>query len=291
MDPGEMSKMNQTFGRACTGLLLATALLCAPAQAQEQDRLIQLINAYRQSPDACEGRVPPAAGPLSPEPRLANVDLTQGAEQALRSEGLHIASMEAISLSGATSAATAMRVLRGQYCKLLARPENTLIGISRKGSTWRIVLARPCLPRDPAALAGAGREIIDLTNAARKRARTCGAKRYPAAAPLAWNAALAKASHAHSKDMADRNYVAHKAKDGTHAGERAQRAGYRWQRIGENIAAGQGSARDAVDGWLSSPGHCANIMNPRFTEMGAAHAVNQDSDLLIYWTQVFGTPR
>nr|WP_314626659.1 CAP domain-containing protein [uncultured Noviherbaspirillum sp.] len=267
------------------------ALQHAPAQAQEQERLLHLINAYRQSPDACEGSVPAAAGPLSPEPRLANVDLAQGAEQALRSAGLHIASMEAISLSGVSSAGAAMRVLRGQYCKLLARPDNTLIGISRTGTTWRIVLARPRLPQDPAALAGAGREILDLTNAARAQARTCGAKRYPAAPRLGWNAALAEASRAHSKDMAARNYLAHKARDGSHAGERAQRAGYRWQRIGENIAAGQGSARAAVDGWLSSPGHCANIMNPRFTQMGAAHAVNQDSDLLIYWTQVFGTRR
>jgi uncharacterized protein YkwD len=284
-------QLDQTFRRACTCLLLSVTLLHLPAQAREQDRLVHLINAYRASPDACEGRVPPAAGPLSPEPGLTNVDLAQGAERALRSAGLHIASMEAISLSGASSAAAAMRVLRGQYCKLLAKPDNTLIGISHKGNTWRIVLARPRLPQDPAALAGAGREIFELTNAARARARTCGARRYPAAPPLAWNAALAEASRAHSEDMADRNYLAHKARDGTHAGERAQRAGYRWQRIGENIAAGQGSARAAVDGWLSSPGHCANIMNPRFTEMGAAHAVNQNSDLLIYWTQAFGTPR
>jgi uncharacterized protein YkwD len=32
-------------------------------------------------------------------------------------------------------------------------------------------------------------------------------------------------------------------------------------------------------------------MNPHFTEMGAAYAVNPESDSLIYWTQVFGTPR
>jgi uncharacterized protein YkwD len=32
-------------------------------------------------------------------------------------------------------------------------------------------------------------------------------------------------------------------------------------------------------------------MDPQFTEMGAAYAINKKSDLLIYWTQVFGTPR
>lgn len=91
--------------------------------------------------------------------------------------------------------------------------------------------------------------------------------------------------------MANNNYFAHAAKDGTRAGERAQQAQYRWQRIGENIAAGQDSAKSVMDGWLSSPGHCAKLMNPNFTEMGAAYAIDKNSDLLIYWTQVFGTPR
>jgi uncharacterized protein YkwD len=91
--------------------------------------------------------------------------------------------------------------------------------------------------------------------------------------------------------MANNNYFAHVGRNGDRAGERAQQAGYRWKRIGENIAAGQDSADSAVNGWLNSPGHCANLMNPQFTDMGAAFAINKKSDLLIYWTQVFGTPR
>ncbi len=42
-------------------------------------------------------------------------------------------------------------------------------------------------------------------------------------------------------------------------------------------------------GWLSSPGHCANIMSADFTEMGAAHAIERSSTSTIYWTQVFGS--
>jgi hypothetical protein len=41
---------------------------------------------------------------------------------------------------------------------------------------------------------------------------------------------------------------------------------------------------------LDSPGHCANIMNAGFAEMGAAYAINQERGTL-YWTQVFGSPR
>lgn len=285
------SHANCRRNRACNVVLLSIATLCAPVMAQDQEQLLHLINAYRDSPVECEGSVPQSAGPLSPEPRLAAVDLSQGGVQALKNAGLHIASLETISVSGPSSAEMALQAIRSRYCKILAKPEYTLTGISRKGNTWRVVLARPRLAQDPAELAGAGEKILALVNAARAKARTCGTERYGEARPLAWNDALANAARAHSSDMANNNYFAHAARNGTHAGERARHAGYRWQRIGENIAAGQGSAKKAVDGWLSSPGHCANLMNPRFTEMGAAYAINRKSDLLIYWTQVFGTPR
>ncbi|WP_350340809.1 CAP domain-containing protein, partial [Escherichia coli] len=48
-------------------------------------------------------------------------------------------------------------------------------------------------------------------------------------------------------------------------------AGYLYQQIGENIAAGRDTARKVVDGWLDSPGHCATLMNPDFRELGAAY--------------------
>ena len=73
--------------------------------------------------------------------------------------------------------------------------------------------------------------------------------------------------------------------------ERATQAGYRWRTIGENIATGQGAPKQVVAGWLASPQHCSNIMQPAFTEMGAAYFVNRERDTAIYWTQVFGTPR
>jgi len=44
-------------------------------------------------------------------------------------------------------------------------------------------------------------------------------------------------------------------------------------------------------GWLASPGHCSNIMNPDFSEMGAAYAIEENSAAVSYWTQAFGTPR
>jgi uncharacterized protein YkwD len=46
-----------------------------------------------------------------------------------------------------------------------------------------------------------------------------------------------------------------------------------------------------MEGWLASPGHCENIMSPRFSEMGIAWVVDPKSTSGVYWAQVFGTRR
>jgi uncharacterized protein YkwD len=91
--------------------------------------------------------------------------------------------------------------------------------------------------------------------------------------------------------MASTGRFAHAGADGSTPGQRVERAGYRAARVGENIAAGPTSAAEVVEGWLASPGHCANLMDARFTEMGLAYAVDSRSAAGIYWTQVFATPR
>ena len=66
---------------------------------------------------------------------------------------------------------------------------------------------------------------------------------------------------------------------------RAERAGYDWREIGENVATGQATAEQVVAEWLGSPHHCANIMGAEFTEMGVAFAASPSG---VYWAQVFG---
>jgi uncharacterized protein YkwD len=48
---------------------------------------------------------------------------------------------------------------------------------------------------------------------------------------------------------------------------------------------------EVVQGWLDSPGHCENIMDPRFVEMGLGYATSHDSKHALYWVQVLATPR
>ena len=91
--------------------------------------------------------------------------------------------------------------------------------------------------------------------------------------------------------MASRSTLSHEGRDGSTPADRAGRAGYRWRIVGENLASGPGSADEVVKGWLASPHHCSNIMEPRFTEMGVAYYVDKKSTSVIYWTQMFGSPR
>lgn len=274
-------------------LLVALGTSSVSASAQEARKLEDLINRYRASSPTCGGQASRPAGALTASAPLAQIKLSKGTqlEQALKQGGIRMARAEAIVVSGPTSADAAMKAIKGKYCEALVRPEYSLIGVSQQADTWRIILAQPLLSATLGSSIEAGRKVLELVNTARSKPRACGDKGFPAARPLAWNDKLAKAASAHSSDMSKRNYFQHKDENGATAAERSLQAGYRWQRIGENIAAGQGSPQEAMKGWLASPGHCANIMNPAFTEMGAAFAISQASDAGIYWTQVFGKPR
>ena len=108
---------------------------------------------------------------------------------------------------------------------------------------------------------------------------------------MRWNDTLAEAARLHAVDMARHSYFSHAGRDGSNPAQRVTRAGYKYRATGENIAAGQTSPEEAVAGWIRSPPHCANLMNPVFTEMGVAYAVDATSEMGVYWAQAFGTPR
>jgi uncharacterized protein YkwD len=286
-----MKTLTEKARYPATALLLST-LVAATASAQE-DELLTLVNGYRTSSQTCEGERMPAVGPLAPDPALARVKIAAGEQlpEALKDVGYQAARAQVISVSGPSSPADAMQFIKQRYCRVLSSPQYSAIGISHQGNAWRVVFAQPLLPDDLGEWPTAGKEILKRVNDARATSRTCGEQQFDAVGKLTWNTDLAKAARAHSLDMANRNYFSHKAPDGSDVSDRVDRTGYRWRHVGENIATGQGSPEKVVSGWLSSPGHCANIMNADFTQMGAAFAVNPDSDTTIYWTQVLATPR
>lgn len=259
--------------------------------------LASMINAYRVAPGSCAGSTATPASPLTQHPALARVRIGPATfiESALERVGYAAEHAELISVTGPDNAAAAMNVLQEKYCRTLLSARFSAVGSYRDGNEWTVVLARPAPPLPSDTFPDwndAGQAILAGVNAARASARTCGTQQFAPAPPVSWNPQLGQAALAHSRDMAARRYFAHKAKDGSQPADRAARAGYQWQRVGENIAFGQSTPGEAVAGWLDSPGHCANIMNPGFTEMGAAYGVAAEKRSgIVYWTQVFGRPR
>ncbi|MDT7845492.1 CAP domain-containing protein [Streptomyces justiciae] len=173
------------------------------------------------------------------------------------------------------------------YCLRTAQPRQTLhdpafthAGLAyvtdhRSGDTyWTALWARPLTP---AELTRTASQVVDLTN--RERAR----HGLPA---LTVDARLTAAAQAHSTDMIARAFYSHTSPDGSHPWDRAAAAGASRRSIGENIACGQRSPAEVVEGWMNSPGHRANILKPDFTHIGTGFAGGGSAGT--YWTQLFG---
>ena len=131
--------------------------------------------------------------------------------------------------------------------------------------------------------------VVELVNDARTRARRCGAERFTAAPPLRVSPELNDAAADHARDMARKKFFEHSGSDGSQPKERVLRAGYASRLTGENIAFGPESAEEVVAGWLASPGHCANIMDARFRDIGVGLSTGRKRGQ-IYWVQDFGAP-
>jgi len=147
--------------------------------------------------------------------------------------------------------------------------------------------------------------FLKAINDARSVQQDCGAEGVFNPAPaLEWSEALYNAAAEHSNDLATSNTFQHNGSgtDSDWTGMELGRASTvkdrlannqydDWTTYGENIAAGteRDTAQKAVDAWLESDPHCANLMDPKFVEVGMAHAENKDATYTHYWTQDFGT--
>lgn len=113
--------------------------------------------------------------------------------------------------------------------------------------------------------------------------------------PVTLDAELQAAASDHSADMAFRDFFGHVNLDGQQPWDRALEAGYDYQTIGENIAAGQLTPAEVVQAWYDSASHRENILNPAFQEIGIGYTfLASDTGGLNYnhyWTQLFGTER
>jgi uncharacterized protein YkwD len=230
----------------------------------------------------------------NPKLRQAAQELARGAslKAALASVGYPANESSAVFLSGAGSDSAVGTVLASHDCPALIDPDIREMGAQRRGGDVWIVLAAPALLPAAGDSVLIRSQILELVNQARATGRRCGGKTYPSAAPLTLSVPLNSAALAHSRQMAAYQEFDHRGHDGSSPSVRVQSAGYGpYTLVGENIAAGAMTPLEVTEGWLASPAHCENIMDPRFGEIGIGYAVNPRSAELVYWTQDFAAPR
>lgn len=117
--------------------------------------------------------------------------------------------------------------------------------------------------------------VLVLTNSARTGAGV---------ASLVLDARLTAFALAHARDMAERGYFSHTTPDGKTFSTRLREAGISGP-AGENIA-GNFSAAGAVQAWLNSSGHRANMLNGTFRRLGVGVYRTLESPYT-YYVQVF----
>ena len=110
-------------------------------------------------------------------------------------------------------------------------------------------------------------------------------------APFVWDADVCRMARVHSESMSRKNFFAHVTPEGLRLRDRARAAGIlQFSVLGENIAYNQGyddPGAFAVERWMASAKHRANILSPEFRAMAIGSYVGPDGS--VYLTQTFIT--
>jgi uncharacterized protein YkwD len=106
--------------------------------------------------------------------------------------------------------------------------------------------------------------------------------------PLAYNPKLEAAARSQARLMARKDQLSHDL--GVTLRQRVTEAGYDGA-VGENVAGGQTTLEQAIQGWLRSPEHRETLLSTRFTEFGLAVAAvdsGRKSRYGVYWAFIAG---
>jgi uncharacterized protein YkwD len=108
--------------------------------------------------------------------------------------------------------------------------------------------------------------------------------------PLRYNSHLEAAARSQADLMASKDRLSHDL--GVTLRQRVTNAGYDGA-VGENVAGGQRTLEQAIQGWLASPGHRDTLLSTKFTEFGLAAArvpADHKSRYGTYWAFIAGGP-
>lgn len=121
-------------------------------------------------------------------------------------------------------------------------------------------------------------EILRLVNAERAK---------NGLAALTLSDKLCELATLKAEDMAENNYFDHTSPTYGTPFDMLRQFGVSYRSAGENIAAGQRTPEEVMNGWMNSAGHRANILNESYTELGVGVAIGPRG---IYWVQLFRCP-
>lgn len=115
-----------------------------------------------------------------------------------------------------------------------------------------------------------------------------------AAGALSLNSQLDTAAQTKANDMVNRNYWSHVTPDGVQPWVFITNTGYQYSSAGENLAYGFSTSADTITGWMNSPPHRENLLNPAFTEVGfgfanSANYVNDGQQTVV--VAMYATPQ
>lgn len=117
-------------------------------------------------------------------------------------------------------------------------------------------------------------QVVNLVNAERAK---------EGLSPLQIDDEVVKAAHVRAREI--ETSFAHTRPNGSSFSTALQEQGAVYRGAGENIAWGQRSPEQVMEGWMNSPGHRANILNANYKYIGVGYY--QNSSGTNYWTQLF----
>lgn len=160
---------------------------------------------------------------------------------------------------------------------VISQPLGALRGANRVGNATQT--GTPVAPAP--VVTSEAQQVLDLVNAERTSRGLVAVK---------LSAQLNTAAKTHTQRQAEDGALFHTdPRDGSSPGDRISRTGYRFSTWGENVAAGYRTPAAVVQGWMNSSGHCKNILNPAFTDLGVGY-VSGGAVFNHFWTQVFARP-
>lgn len=132
----------------------------------------------------------------------------------------------------------------------------------------------PSVPDTDTENASFVRQVVNLVNQERAKAGL---------SPVTADTSIQAAAQVRAKEI--EKSFSHTRPDGSSFSTALTQQGVTYRGSGENIAWGQKTPEQVMNGWMNSDGHRANILNKNFTKIGVGY--HQNASGTNYWTQLF----